>query len=98
VLTIPAAGLLGGAAYEISSRFGAHDAAGSLVITAAAAVGAFALFRLAQRNNVRPDDLDRTKVPREAQRIKVPREAGRIRVLPEADTETVGETRATALV
>jgi PiT family inorganic phosphate transporter len=83
VLTIPAAGLLGGAAYEISSRFGARGAGGSLVIVALAAVAAFVLFRLAQRNNVRPEDLDRTSFPPEAE--------------AEARAETVGAAWAEAV-
>jgi PiT family inorganic phosphate transporter len=91
VLTIPAAGLLGGAAYEISSLFGAHDTAGSLVIAALAALGAFVLFRLAQRNNVRPDDLDRTNLRTEA-------EAEGVGEAPAAPLVPVGPARATATV
>jgi PiT family inorganic phosphate transporter len=81
VLTIPGAGLLGGTAYEISSRFGAHDTAGSLVIFALAGIAAFVLFRLARRNNVRPEDLDRTSI-------------GSHHLLPEAEEETVSEAYA----
>jgi PiT family inorganic phosphate transporter len=81
LLTIPGAGLLGATAYEISSRFGAHDTAGSLVIATLAGIAAFVLFRLAQRNNVRPEDLDRTNL-------------GRTHLLPEAEEETVAEVCA----
>ena len=52
VFTIPAAALLGGAAWEISNAFGSHNNFGSLVIAALAALGAFVLFRLAQRNKI----------------------------------------------
>ena len=67
VLTIPAAGLLGGAAYEISSWFGNHTGAGSLAIAALSAFTALVLFRLAQRNNITPAELDRTRERREAE-------------------------------
>jgi PiT family inorganic phosphate transporter len=90
LLTIPAAGLLGGTAYEISSRFGAHDAVGSVVIAALAGLGALVLFRLAQRNNVRPDDLDRTNLrPDDLVPTCVP---------PDAEAVAVGEPRAMAVV
>jgi PiT family inorganic phosphate transporter len=100
VLTIPGAAVLGGTAYEISHRFGAHDTAGALVISALAALGALGLFRLAQRNNVRPDDLDRTHIPPEPDRIKVLPEAApeTVSATPATTVVSVGETRATALV
>jgi PiT family inorganic phosphate transporter len=87
VLTIPGAGLLGGAAYEISSRFGAHDTAGSLVIAALAGLAAFVLFRLARRNNVRPEDLDCTNLDTDI---------GRTHLLPKAEEPTVAEAWAEA--
>ena len=62
VFTIPAAGLLGGAAWEISNAFGSHDNLGALVIAVLAALAAFMLFRLAQRNKVTAADLDRTNL------------------------------------
>ena len=81
LLTIPGAGLLGATAYEISSRFGAHDTAGAMVIAALAGIAAFVLFRLAQRNNVRPEDLDRTIL-------------SRTHLVPEPEEETVAEVYA----
>ena len=85
LLTIPGAGLLGATAYEISSRFGAHDTAGAMVIAALAGIAAFVLFRLAQRNNVRPEDLDRTNPDRNLRRTHLP---------PEPEEETVAEVYA----
>jgi inorganic phosphate transporter, PiT family len=61
VLTIPSAALLAAAAWEISSLF-TNSAAGSVVIALIAAAGALALVRLAQRNKITPDELDRTTV------------------------------------
>jgi PiT family inorganic phosphate transporter len=61
VLTIPSAALLAAAAWEISSLFN-NSAAGSVVIALIAAAGALALVRLAQRNKITPDELDRTTV------------------------------------
>jgi inorganic phosphate transporter, PiT family len=62
VFTIPAAALLGGLAWEISDIFGASSDTGSVVIAILAAIGAFGLFTLAQRNKVTAKDLDRTSV------------------------------------
>jgi inorganic phosphate transporter, PiT family len=61
ILTMPGAGALGGLAWAIADIFGAHANVGAIVIVALAA-GAFSLWRLAKRNNVRPEDLDRTNV------------------------------------
>jgi inorganic phosphate transporter, PiT family len=58
--TIPAAAALAGGAWEISDLFGAGNNIGPLVIALLAIGGAVGLYRLAQRNNVGPDDLDRT--------------------------------------
>jgi PiT family inorganic phosphate transporter len=60
--TIPAAAFLAGGAWEISAQFGTSTNAGSFVIAVLAALGAFGLYRLAQRNNVTADDLDRTSI------------------------------------
>ena len=81
MLTIPAASLLGSVAYEISTRFGPHNNTGSIVIASLAALAAFVLFRLAQRNNVRPEDLDRTIL-------------SRTHLVPEPEEETVAEVYA----
>jgi len=62
VLTMPGAGVLGGLAWAIADLFGAHSNAGAIVIVALAAAGAFGLWTLAQRNNITPEDLDRTSV------------------------------------
>jgi PiT family inorganic phosphate transporter len=84
MLKIPAASLLGGVAYEISTRSGPHNTSGSIVIASLAALAAFVLFRLAQRNNVRPEDLDRTNRATEAEPKDV------------AEAETVDEIWAKA--
>ena len=59
---MPAAGVLGGLAWEIADLFGAHSNVGAIVIVALAAAGAFGLWTLAQRNKITPDELDRTNV------------------------------------
>ena len=63
VLTIPAAAVLGGIAWSISDVFGSNSAVGSIVISVIAAIGAFVLWRLAQRSKVTAEDLDRTESP-----------------------------------
>jgi hypothetical protein len=78
MLTIPAASLLGSVAYEISTRFGPHNNTGSIVIASLAALAAFVLFRLAQRDNVRPEDLDRTKLATGAEDVAEAETAGEI--------------------
>jgi inorganic phosphate transporter, PiT family len=60
VVTMPGAGVLGGAAWAISNIFSPN--LGAAVIVALAAAGAFGLWTLAQRNKVTPADLDRTNV------------------------------------
>ena len=67
VFTIPAAALLGGIAWEISDLFGANSSAGVLLIACLAALAAYGLWTLAQRNNVTPEELDRTNVPPEVE-------------------------------
>jgi PiT family inorganic phosphate transporter len=61
VLTIPAAGAMGGIAWEVSrALFGKGSAVGTVIIGLAAAAGAAAIFQLAQRRgNVTAADLDR---------------------------------------
>ncbi len=59
-VTIPAAAVLAGAAFEISARFGASSDTGALVIASLALIGALALYQLAKRNNIAARDLDRT--------------------------------------
>ena len=58
--TIPAAALLAGLAWEISDLFGTNTTAGSLLIALLAALGAVGLWQFAQRNDVTPEQLDRT--------------------------------------
>jgi hypothetical protein len=55
--------VLGGAAWGISDLFGSSSAVGSIVISILAAMGAFVLWRLAQRSKVTAEDLDRTEAP-----------------------------------
>ncbi|HJS92962.1 MAG TPA: inorganic phosphate transporter [Solirubrobacteraceae bacterium] len=72
--TIPAAAVLAGLAWEISAMFGTDSNAGSLLIALLAALGAFGLWQIAQRNNVSPDQLDRTSITpdTEAERATAP--------------------------
>jgi inorganic phosphate transporter, PiT family len=65
IITIPSAGLLGAAAWEISDLF-TNSGAGSVVIALIAAAGAAVLFRLAQRSKITPDELDRTAITHDA--------------------------------
>jgi inorganic phosphate transporter, PiT family len=60
LITIPAAGLIGAGAWEITNLIG--GAASSVVIALIAAGLAAFVFTLAQRNKVTPQDLDRTHV------------------------------------
>ena len=64
VFTLPAAALLGAAAWEISDLF-SNSAAGSVVIALIAVAGAVVLYKLAQRSKITPDELDRTAAPPE---------------------------------
>jgi PiT family inorganic phosphate transporter len=66
LFTIPSAALLAAAAWEISNLF-SNSAAGAVVIALIASAGAVVLFRLAQRNTVTPDELDRTSIAPEAE-------------------------------
>ncbi len=60
VVTMPGAGLLGGTAWAVSNIFSPD--VGAAVIVALAAVAAFVLWSLAQRNKITAADLDRTNV------------------------------------
>jgi PiT family inorganic phosphate transporter len=62
LFTIPAAGVLGAVTWEIARIFGANSAAGTIVMAVLAAAAAALLFKLAQRNRIDADDLDRTHV------------------------------------
>jgi PiT family inorganic phosphate transporter len=67
VLTIPAAGVMGGVAWEVSRIFGNGSAAGSILIGVLAAIGASLIFQLAQRSKIGAKDLDRSGVTPEAE-------------------------------
>jgi PiT family inorganic phosphate transporter len=73
VFTIPSAAVLGGVAWEISDLFGSSTD-GSIVIAVLAAAAAFVIFRLAQRNKITPDQLDRTHVTPDAEAAQSARE------------------------
>jgi inorganic phosphate transporter, PiT family len=70
IFTIPSAAVLGAVAWEISDLFGS-SAAGSVVIAVLAAAAAFVIFRLAQRNKITPDELDRTHVTPDAEAARL---------------------------
>ncbi|HEY5318599.1 MAG TPA: inorganic phosphate transporter [Solirubrobacteraceae bacterium] len=67
IFTIPAAGLMGGVAWEVSRIFGKGSAAGSVVIGVLAVAGAATIFHLAQRNKIGAHDLDRSHVTPETE-------------------------------
>ncbi len=73
--TIPAAAVLAGVTWELSDLFGASSNVGALVIALLAAVGALALYRMAQRNNITADDLDHTGIAAEVEAERVERAA-----------------------
>src|SRR6201989_1454376 len=62
VITLPSAGLVAAAAWEIETLFGKNSPAGAIVIAALAAVIAFGLYTLSKRNRVTAEDLDRTSI------------------------------------
>ena len=62
VFTIPAAGLIGAGAWELTNLFGVHGGVGSVVVAAITAGLAAGVWVLAQRNKITPDELDRTHV------------------------------------
>ncbi len=66
VFTIPAAALMGALAWQIADLF-SSDTAGSIVTGILTIVAAAVLYKLAQRNNVSPDQLDRTNVDVDAE-------------------------------
>jgi PiT family inorganic phosphate transporter len=66
IFTLPAAGVMGALAWEVSRIFGGHTTAGAFLITAICAALAFVLFRLAQRSHIGATDLDRTARPQPA--------------------------------
>ncbi|MGI8713722.1 MAG: inorganic phosphate transporter [Solirubrobacteraceae bacterium] len=74
LFTIPAAGILGAATWEVARLFGANSSGGTIVMAILAAGAAAVLFQLAQRNKVGANGLDRTHVPpeREAQAFHKP--------------------------
>src|SRR6185312_3358852 len=61
-ITLPSAGLIGAAAWDISNLFGKNSEVGAIVIAALAAAVAFGLWTLSKRNRVTAADLDRTNV------------------------------------
>jgi inorganic phosphate transporter, PiT family len=73
IFTIPSAAVLGGVAWEISDLFGSSTL-GSIVIAVLTAALAFVIFRLAQRNKITPDQLDRTHVTPDAEAAQIARE------------------------
>ncbi len=76
VLTIPAAAILAGLAWEITDIFGGHSNLGALVIAVLAVAGGFGLWSLAQRSKVTAADLDRTHVaPEEESKVLGTRQA-----------------------
>jgi PiT family inorganic phosphate transporter len=62
IFTIPAAGIVGAAAWEISDIFGKSSDVGSIVIVAITIVIAAALWTISRRTAVTAADLDRTNV------------------------------------
>jgi PiT family inorganic phosphate transporter len=60
LFTIPAAGVMGAAAWEVARLFGSGSAGGTIVTAVLTAAAAAVLFQLAQRNKIGAHDLDRT--------------------------------------
>jgi PiT family inorganic phosphate transporter len=83
VFTIPAAGVMGGIAWEVSRIFGKGSAPGSIVIGAIAAIVASLIFRLAQRNKIGAHDLDRSSITADDEAERA------LRGLPAAPEEAV---------
>jgi PiT family inorganic phosphate transporter len=61
-VTMPAAAALAGVAWEVADLFGPSSNAGSLLIAVLAALAAFGLYKLSRRNNISPEELDRTAI------------------------------------
>jgi inorganic phosphate transporter, PiT family len=72
LFTIPAAGIFGAATWEVARVFGANSSGGTLVMTLLAAAAAAVLFRLAQRNKIGAEDLDRTHITPEQEAQAAP--------------------------
>jgi PiT family inorganic phosphate transporter len=62
VITLPAAALIGDAAWNIANIFGKNSVAGAIVIALIGAAIAFGLWTLSKRNRVTAEDLDRTGI------------------------------------
>ena len=62
VITLPSAGLVAAAAWNVSNLFGKNSEVGAIVIAALCAAVAFGLWTLSKRNRVTADDLDRTNI------------------------------------
>ena len=62
VITLPSAGLVAAAAWNVSNLFGKNSEVGAIVIAALCAAAAFGLWTLSKRNRVTADDLDRTNI------------------------------------
>ena len=62
LFTIPAAGVVAAIAYEISQIFGKHSSGGTVVMALLTAAAAAVLYKLAQRNKIGANDLDRTHI------------------------------------
>jgi inorganic phosphate transporter, PiT family len=76
IFTIPAAGLIGAGAWEVTNIFGVHSGAASVVVAVITAGLAAGVWVLAQRNKITPDELDRTHVsPRTEAREGAPEPA-----------------------
>ena len=79
ICTIPAAGLVGAGAWEISDIFGTNSDVGSIVIVALTIVIAAALWIISRRTAVTAADLDRTNVTPE---LEAERASGADRTSP----------------
>jgi PiT family inorganic phosphate transporter len=64
-VTMPAAAVLAGVAWEVANVFGASSNLGSLLIAVLASLAALGLYKLSRRNNITPEQLDRTAITAE---------------------------------
>ena len=72
VITLPSAGLVAAAAWNISDIFGKNSEVGAIVIAVLAAAIAFGLWTLSKRNRVTAEDLEsRRRHPRAGGRAGV---------------------------
>jgi PiT family inorganic phosphate transporter len=78
VFTIPMAGALGAASWEVAHLFGTDNSGlGVAVMAGIAAIAAAGLFTLAQRTKVGAGDLDRTRIsPEEEAKLGAPSTVG----------------------